>query len=255
MNYLFYLPEELIIIISNYVKSNSFMGFCKLFSIDMNKKILLNLSYNIFKDVKFYNKFTKLHNNLNNHEGLFYKVLEILKYSFKKLPVFKNNKYYDSMQDGIMLITRNYFKSEFIFKIILRSYYPEMYKKINLIIHIFGNNPRYILLDQIYEFMELYELMKMKKDFSLPVEILDYINTGKLPTKKFILYKEYPILISFLLYFEKIINLGSDDDNITNIIVNKFHRKLGIYLRINDKRFIKNMLKNPRDYRLLLSKI
>ena len=94
----------------------------------------------------------------------------------------------------------------FFFKLILIVYHPEMYKKINMVIHLLGNNkPKYYLLSAIVTFNNLYNEIKTSKE-KLYIDMLNlykkYINTGDIEPIKLKLYKNTNI-VDIFQYFER----------------------------------------------------
>lgn len=161
-------------------------------------------------------------------------------------------------------------ESELFFRVLLLKFYPIAYKKINLVIHILGNNsPRYYLFASIMKLNLLIQQEESKiedlmgfgdeegsitlDEKYLPMLELyyDYINTGETTAHKITLYKNIPILIVFMYYFERQLR-NPTKLNLKSIehISERMYKELP--LKIKDKTFISNILINSNKYKKLL---
>jgi len=117
----------------------------------------------------------------------------------------ESTKIYDQIMI-LDIISDSFIKehTEYFFKLILIVYHPEMYKKINMVIHLLGNNkPKYYLLSAIVIFNNLYKEIKTSKE-KLYIDMLNlykkYINTGDIEPIKLKLYKNNNIVDIFAIF-------------------------------------------------------
>lgn len=288
MNYLEFVPEDIVInVLLDYLSEGDMVNILQFTSITIHKNILLRLT-KIFDEDALYDLFNKYRNNIS-----YEKIINIL-YDYTEKIVDTNElirerltrKEGESRSDMQMrllstprfgdpqLIASKYIKdkytlseSELFFKLLLIVNFPEIYKKINLIIHVLeNNNPRYHFYTSI---VKLFLLIKQQEDiqvhgmlfgiegtpqfdkqyFDTLNTYLAYISTGEIVSYNLKLYKKIPILIVFINYFERVLLSGRINNKSINRISERMYNELPLVIK--NKEFISNILLNPLKYKKL----